>query len=140
MLGDGGALYALILNQLAGHAARPEAAQLAAALYDNVALGDGDNLITAANTTTETGLDTSALDDAMALLRSNTTSAGAKQNIRSRYLLIPPGKEATAAVPVAGMTPPSTPPRLEVVVNPWLTGSDFYVLADPEESTVFARV
>ncbi len=67
--------------------------------------------------------------------------SGEPANLRGKWLICHPKQEAAAIEAVNKLTPSGQPPRLRVVGLPWL-GSEttFYVLADPLESPVIARL
>jgi len=138
LISDDAGLLALVAAQLSGHASRLEAAQIAAQIAANPTLGDGDQLIVSENSTSATGLDVTSVGEALSLMRTNTTPSGAVANVRGRFLLVPASKEAVATILTASMAVGNAP-RLEVIVNSWLSGSDCYLVASPDESPVFIR-
>lgn len=101
-------------------------------------LKDGDPLFGEGNTLTG---DLSSLGEALALLKTTPLENGEPANLRGKWLICHPKQEAAAIEAVNKLTPSGQPPRLRVVGLPWL-GSEttFYVLADPLESPVIARL
>ena len=139
LIDDEAGLVVNAVQQLVGHAARLEAASIAAVIAANAAI-NGTALITAENTTAGGPTDT-GVGAALALLRTRSTPAGSTANIRGAYLLVHPSDEVLALQTVAAITPPGSTPRLNVVVNPWLADDGAsYLLADPAAVPTFARL
>ena len=85
LINDDAGVITSAVRQLGAHCGRLEAELLAGQINSNVTLADGDNLITTSNTAGTTGLDVSALDAGMALLRSNTSRANNLLNLRAAH-------------------------------------------------------
>ena len=132
----------LALSMLGAQAARREQQLIASQLEANPTLGDGSNLFTGANALTGYGSTSAAsLDAAGNVLRTQETGTGEPANLTLKYLIIPPEMEASSHVLLTAMQPPSErEPRVQAVVNPWLTTADtFYAFASPSEGPCLAR-
>jgi len=71
----------------------------------------------------------------MDALRSRETPDGEKVNARPKYLVIPSGKEATSRILASSeLAMGEDDDRLQVVVSPWLSGSHYYLVADPVQA------
>lgn len=115
------------VRQLAGMTARIQDRLAAEAL-------DAASIVT----TSAVGLDTSALGEALALLRTRTTRGGNKANLKGSFLIVPPGKEVVARILVSSLSYGAQPPVLGIIVNPWL-GTASYLLCAPRQTPVLAR-
>lgn len=129
-------------------AAETEATQLLGLLTANngagVTMDDGQPLFHADHgnaAVTGGALSEAALSAARLALRTQTGLDGATPvNVVPRYLLVPPALETEAEKLLADITPATTddvqPIRLSLLVEPRLTGSGWYVFADPASAPV----
>jgi hypothetical protein len=133
-------LFALLSDQLAGAAVRIEQELLAGVIDDDPTLSDGDTLFVTGNTTSAaTGTpNTTLLDEAYGILRTQSTPAGEKGNVAARFLLAPPAKVDTCQALVASLAN-GTEQFLRATTNSWLSGAHSYLIASPDETPTFIR-
>lgn len=125
------------LATMAGQRAADFANQLLFARCINVGSGLGPDLSDGAlvfdaahsNVAGAGALDATRLGEARSLLRNQITSDGLRLNTRARYLLVSPDHETAAEQLLDGLH--GDP--LEVLADSNLTGTRFYVLADPAQ-------
>lgn len=116
---------------------RGEMEKIAALLEANI-LPDGAALFDAGNSNVGTGAVTAAgLGVGMALLRAQPTEAGKPAGAPVRALMVHPDQEASWLAVIESL-PAERRPRL--VVNPFLTGTDWYAFSDPLAFPALARV
>ena len=125
-------------EQLSGHAARIEAAQIAAVIQANGNLGDGAPLIGAGNSVSGGVATITGLGNAAAKLRTNTTGVGNVGNIKPAFWVVPGDSEIAAAATVASLY--AGVPGIQVICNPWLPSGASYLLGDPAIAPVIARM
>lgn len=137
------------LNVLGRAAANTEAVVLLALLMENTGAGptmtDGSALFTTGRgnlASSGTVLDVTNLSVARAAMRVQTDLNGVTVSNTPRFLVVGPAKETSAEQVVAAITPADASDvnpfagKLEVVVEPRLTGNAWYLFADPGLSPV----
>lgn len=132
------------LNDLARHAAQAALAAeddlFFASLAANPTLRDGVAFFSAAthaNVGSAGVLSATSLGEALALLRSQRSGAGAVMNLEPRYLLAPPVSEVLARSLVRDIELRAGAP-LEVITDAHLPGTVWYLFAAPERMPAFA--
>jgi hypothetical protein len=80
--------------------------------------------------------DATGLAAATAMLRSQTTRGG-PEDLDGRTLLVPANQEITARGAVYGL---GGSPRLDVISSQFLSGSNWYVFADPQDAAAICRL
>jgi hypothetical protein len=136
-LADAVPAFAQLVGALAAGAAETEATATYDLLLSNPILSDGQPLFAAAhgNLMPAAALDAASLTAATVALARQTTMGGAPLHLVARTVLVGPELAATAGALVASITPANTPPEagLQVVEDPRLPGTGWYLAADPHQ-------
>jgi len=129
---DSGALDDVALTA-AAQAVAAENQLFWALLASNPVLRDGHAYFSSAhaNVAPAGALSPTALGNAFALLRQQTSPSGAKITMAPRFLAVGPTNEIAAREALLAITPPSGVAPVELVVEAHITDSTYYVFADP---------
>jgi hypothetical protein len=129
--------FGMFFSQVGALGARRAAKSVFGLLVSNPVLGDSRELFN----TTDGNLASSGaaptvdlIGQGMAVLRNQKTLAGNAANNVARYLVVSPAQESNALVLVRSMSIDS--PRLDVMTDSQLTGTAWYLLADPKIAPV----
>ena len=140
VLNDRADVIATTASQLGGMAARLESQAVAGILNSpTTTMADGvARFVASTNETVSTGLDISAMNEALALLRQQTFSGpnfeSGYANAAAKVLLVPPANLATAWTLNVSFGNP-----LRVASNAWLDGSAAFLFADPQAVPALVR-
>jgi hypothetical protein len=141
MVNDDLGAFTDLPQQLARAAAATEGNLLATLLASNPVMGDGVALFHAShkNISTSAALSAAPIAEARKMLRQQTGLSGQLIGVTPKYLIVGPECETYAeqilalfyATKAADVNPFAG--RLTLVVEPRLTGTGFYIAADPAE-------
>jgi hypothetical protein len=137
---DTGALGS-IAEAFAMSAAAAEANLFSSTLLANPTAADGSAFFSTAHANlaaTPGALDATRLENAIQLLRSQTSPAGVNLNLSPYVVLVGPQMERQAMTLIQAMTAPGTTP-LRLVVDAAITDKRHYVFADPAIRPAFFR-